>query len=60
MTKSVIVKTQIKELAVFDGKPLSVSEEFYDSFELKAKELLHEACKRAKANQRNTLLGRDL
>ena len=60
MAKSVTVKTQIKELAVIENKPLSVSEEFYDEFELKAKEMLHSACKRAKANQRNTLMARDL
>jgi len=60
MTKSVIVKSQVKELAKLDGKPLSVSEEFYDALEEKVKKQIEDACKRAKANARNTIMARDL
>ena len=60
MTKSLIVKSQVKEFAKIDGKPLSVSEEFYGALELKAKQLIEEACKRAKQNSRNTVMKRDL
>lgn len=60
MTKSVIVKSQVKELAKLDGKPLSVSEEFYKALEEKNKQLIAEACKRAKLNSRNTIMARDL
>ena len=60
MTKSVIVKSQVKELAKLDGKPLSVSEEFYKELEDKVKKLIEDACKRAKQNQRNTVMARDL
>ncbi|MBI2650610.1 hypothetical protein HYX04_04815 [Candidatus Woesearchaeota archaeon] len=60
MTKSVIVKSQVKELAKIDSKPLSVAEEFYKALEEKNKQLIQEACKRAKLNSRNTLMARDL
>ena len=60
MTKSVIVKSQVKELAKLDGKSLSVAEEFYKALEEKNKRLIDEACKRAKLNYRNTLMARDL
>lgn len=60
MTKSVIVKSQVKELAKIDSKPLSVAEEFYKALEEKNRKLIDEACKRAKLNSRNTLMARDL
>ena len=60
MTKSVIVKSQVKELAKLDGKQLSVAEEFYKELVEKNKKLIEEACKRAKLNSRNTLMARDL
>ena len=60
MTKSVIVKSQVKELANIDSKPLSVSEEFYKALEEKVRKDVEEACKRAKLNQRNTVMARDL
>ena len=60
MTKSVIVKSQVKELAKIENKPLSVAEEFYAALEEKSKKLVEEACKRAKQNSRNTVMARDL
>lgn len=60
MTKSIIVKSQVKEFAKLDGKPLSVSGEFYAVLEEKNKKLIEEACKRAKLNSRNTVMARDL
>lgn len=60
MTKSIIVKSQVKELAKIDSKPLSVSEEFYRALEEKNRQLIQEACKRAKQNSRNTIMARDL
>ena len=60
MTKSVIIKSQVKELAKIDSKPLSVAEEFYKALEEKNRKLIEEACKRAKLNSRNTLMARDL
>ena len=60
MTKSLIVKSQVKEFAKIDSKPLSVAEEFYKALEEKNNQMIAEACKRAKLNQRNTLMARDL
>ena len=60
MTKSIIVKSQVKEFAKIDSKPLSVAEEFYKALEEKNKELIQAACKRAKLNSRNTIMARDL
>ena len=60
MTKSVIVKSQVKELAKLDGKSLSVAEEFYIALEEEVKKAIDKACKRAKQNSRNTIMARDL
>ena len=60
MTKSVIVKSQVKELAKIDSKPLSVAEEFYAALEEKNKQMVADACRRAKLNSRNTIMARDL
>ncbi len=60
MTKSVIVKSQVKELAKIDSKSLSVAEEFYTALEEKVKKDIEAACKRAKLNNRNTIMARDL
>ncbi|MBI2558833.1 DUF1931 domain-containing protein [Candidatus Woesearchaeota archaeon] len=60
MTKSVIVKSQVKDLAKLDGKNLSVSEEFYRALEEKVQKDIENACKRAKLNSRNTVMARDL
>ena len=55
-----IVKSQVREHAKFDGKDLSVSEEFYSALEEKVKNLIGDASKRAKLNSRNTVMARDL
>lgn len=60
MAKSVIVKSQVKELAKLDGKELSVAEEFYKALEEKVRKDIEQSCKRAKQNSRNTLMARDL
>ncbi|MBI2659592.1 DUF1931 domain-containing protein [Candidatus Woesearchaeota archaeon] len=60
MTKSVIVKSQVKDLAKLDGKELSVAEEFYKALEEKVRKDIENACKRAKQNSRNTIMARDL
>lgn len=60
MTKSIIVKSQVKEYAKLDNKPLSVAEEFYKELEEKNKQMIANACKRAKLNGRNTVMARDL
>ena len=60
MTKSVIVKSQVKELAKIDGKALSVADEFYKALEEEVKKMVEKACKRARQNSRNTIMARDL
>jgi len=60
MAKSVIVKSQVKELAKLDGKELSVADEFYNALEEEVKKMVEKSCKRAKQNSRNTLMARDL
>ena len=60
MTKSVIVKSQVKELAKLDGKALSVADEFYRALEEEVKRMIEKSCKRAKQNSRNTIMARDL
>ena len=60
MPKSVIVKSQVKELAKIDNKPLSVAEEFYKALEEKVWKDVEQACKRAKLNSKNTTMTGDL
>ena len=60
MAKSIIVKSQVKEHAKLDNKPLSVAEEFYKELEEKNRQMIANACKRAKPNGRNTVMARDL
>ena len=59
MGTSLVVRSQIKNYAKVDGKPLSIAEDFYDALNKKVEKLIEEASKRAKANNRNTLMGRD-
>ena len=57
---ALIVKSEIKKNAKIDGKQLMVSEDFYDTLDSKVKEIVGNACKRAKANSRNTVMARDI
>jgi histone H3/H4 len=56
MSDSIIVKTKIKELAI----GFSVSSDFADVLDEKAKELLKNAMRRAEANGRKTVMSKDL
>lgn len=60
MTKSLIVRSQIKEFAKIDNKPLNVSADFYEALNEKVKNIVAESCKRAKLNSRNTVMGKDV
>jgi len=60
ITKSIIVRTQVKEMAKIDGKALNVTADFYSALDEKVKKIVEEACKRAKQNSRNTVMGRDV
>jgi histone H3/H4 len=55
-----VVKAKIKELAKVDGKDLNVSLDFYEAINKKVEGIIAECCKRAKANGRNTVMGKDV
>lgn len=57
---SLIVKSEVKQNVKADGKQLMVSEEFYEALDVKVKEIVEKACKRAKANSRSTVMARDI
>ena len=60
MGKSVIIRSNIKEYAKFNEKPLNVSTDFYERLNEKVISIIKEACKRAKENGRNTVMGKDI
>jgi len=55
MTKTLLVKTNVKEASDF-----AVSEEFIEELEKKVLEDIKKAESRAKANNRHTILARDM
>ena len=52
----IIVRSRIKDFT----KDLNVSSDFADVLEKKTIELIKQACERAKANNRRTVMGKDL
>lgn len=60
MGTSLVVRSQIKNCAKVDGKPLNIAEDFYEALNKKVEKVIEEASKRAKLNSRNTLMGRDV
>lgn len=57
---NVIVVSQIKNLAKVDDKPLAVATDFYEELNKKVEDIIKKACLRAKQNNRNTVMGRDV
>ena len=60
MGTGLVVRSQIKNYAKIGEKRLSVSSDFYEAMEKKVAKLVEEACIRAIANNRNTLMARDV
>lgn len=60
MGSAIVVRSQIRNFAKIDGKALNISNEFYEALNRKVEKLIMEACERAKANSRTTLMGRDV
>lgn len=60
MPKHLIVISNIKDHAKFNDRPLNVSMDFYEKLNEKVSLLIKEACRRAKENGRNTVMGKDL
>lgn len=55
-----VVKAKIKDLAKIDEKALNVSTDFYEVINVKVEGIIRDACKRARANGRNTVMGKDV
>jgi|TARA_Y100000031_G_scaffold152723_1_gene196428 histone H3/H4 len=60
MGTALVVRSQIKNFAKTDGKTLNISNEFYNALNKKVEKTIEEACIRAIANNRTTLMGRDV
>lgn len=55
----VTVRSQVKE--VVNNKGITnIAEDFHEVLNQKVQSLIHEACERAKKNQRRTVMGRDI
>jgi histone H3/H4 len=57
---SLIVKSNLKEVAVAEGKSLNIAGDFADALNKKVEELVREACRRATENGRSTVMAKDL
>ncbi len=60
MPKYIVVRSNIKEHARVNERALNVSTDFFEKLNKKVVELIKEACTRAKENNRNTVMGKDL
>ena len=60
MGTSLVVRSQVKNYAKVEDKPLNIANDFYEALNKKIEKLIEEACVRAKKNNRNTLMGRDV
>ncbi len=57
---SLIVKSNLKEIAAIDGKSLNIAGDFADTLNSKVEQLVRDACRRAKENGRSTVMAKDL
>ena len=55
-----LIKEKVKQGAQYNGKKLNVSKDFIKRLEIEVIEIVCKACRRAKENGRNTVMGRDL
>lgn len=60
MGTNLVVRSQVKNHTKVGDKNLSVANDFYEVLDRKVAKLIEEACIRATANNRNTLMGRDI
>jgi len=60
MGMGLVVRSQVKNYTKVNDKKLSVSTDFYETLDKRVAKLIEEACQRAAANNRNTLMSRDL
>lgn len=59
MGTAIVVRSQIRNYAKINEKALNISNEFYEALNRKVQKMIEEACVRAIANNRTTLMGRD-
>lgn len=57
---SLIVKSNLKDAAQIDGKSLNISGDFAAALDSKVEALVKEACRRARDNNRSTVMAKDL
>ena len=55
----IIVKAKIKDIAQKEGD-FNVAGDFSEKLDHKVKEIIKDACRRAKENNRKTVMGRDI
>lgn len=55
----IVVRTQIKEIVKAEGIN-NISEDFLERLDAKVHEVIRESCRRAKENQRRTVMGKDI
>ncbi|MBI2576900.1 hypothetical protein HYV84_06810 [Candidatus Woesearchaeota archaeon] len=60
MAKSLIVRSNLKYYAKYNDQQLFIGGDFPDRLNQKVIEIVQEASRRAKANQRNTVMSRDI
>ena len=60
MPKYLVVRRNIKDYAKINDRALNISTDFYEKLNEKVVLLIKEACKRAKENSRNTVMGKDI
>ena len=57
---SLVVKSNLKEVAQVNGKALNISGDFADALDKKVEGIVREACRRATENGRSTVMAKDL
>ncbi len=60
MPKYLVVRSNIKEHAKVNERTLNISTDFYEKLNEKVVSIIKEACRRAKENNRNTVMGKDI
>ena len=60
MPKYLVVRSNIKEHAKVNERTLNISTDFYEKLNEKVISMIKEACRRAKENNRNTVMGKDV
>jgi histone H3/H4 len=60
MPKYLVVRSNIKEHAKVNERTLNISTDFYEKLNEKVISMIKEACRRAKENNRNTVMGKDI